>query len=253
MNKYNYPSNTRGKKLLLKYEKYNQVYEFHVPPDHRLAEPNISFNQSSLCHIPSINLGSHVTNPTKPNQGFHRPNHLKPQPMIPPHNQTSLTISRLISTQVVQGSKEFVPTRALRTSISTHICYRASRVFVQLGILGLLTQPTKGFLSVFPTKVSRTNNTTQGIIGLLECFSNQEFQELVTQPTAIRNMKTNQETKGKTSIRLWLSKKWKGQENPPSIQTFLHANNKSQPRNHMHMLCMPKLTRKSYMQLDTYK
>ena len=55
------------------------------------AEPNLSFNQSPPHHIPSMNVGSHGINQEKPNQGFHRSNHLNPQPVIPPHGWKSNT------------------------------------------------------------------------------------------------------------------------------------------------------------------
>lgn len=181
------------------------------------AKPNLSFSQSPSCHIPTMNVRSHETNPTKPNQGFQRPSHLNPQPMIPPQGQMSLTITRLVSTQVVKGSRAFVPTKASKTSNSTHICCRASRVFVKLGLLGLITQPTKGFQSTCPTKAFWTSNSTQVVTRFSKCLSNQGFQALVTQPTSIRIMRTNQKTKGKTPTTPWLSRKWQGQENPPSI------------------------------------
>ena len=47
---------SKGRELLLMNAKANQVWDFHVPPNHRLFEPNISFNQSPSCHIPSVNV-----------------------------------------------------------------------------------------------------------------------------------------------------------------------------------------------------
>ena len=41
--------------------------------------------------------------------------------------------------------------------------------------------------------------------------------------------------------------------NPLSIPTILHANDISQPTKQMHMSCMPKLVRKTYMKLGTCK
>jgi hypothetical protein len=97
--------------------------------------------------------------------------------------------------QSLQGSRAFVPTKASRTSNSTHnfqsICptkasrtsnsthnfYRASRAFVQPRLPGLVTQPTKGFQSICPTKASRTSNSTQVVTGLPEHLSNQGFQD----------------------------------------------------------------------------
>jgi len=55
------------------------------------------------------------------------------------------TIIRLASTQAFQGSRAFVPTKASRTSNSAHNLLWASKVFFQPGLLGLVSQPTKGF------------------------------------------------------------------------------------------------------------
>jgi len=63
-----------------------------------------------MCNIPSMNVGYHGINQTKPSQGFQRLNHLNPQLVIPSHGWTPLTITRSVSTQVVYGSKVFVPT-----------------------------------------------------------------------------------------------------------------------------------------------
>ena len=72
--------------------------------------------------------------------------------------------------QVVQGSREFVPTKASTINNST------------LAIAGLqIIFPTRasktsnlahqGLQSICPTKASRNSNSTQAIIGLLERFS----------------------------------------------------------------------------------
>ena len=69
------------------------------------VEPNLSFIKSAPYHIPTMNVGSHETNQTKPNQGFHRPNNPNPQLVIPPHGQTSLTPTKSVSTQAANDSR----------------------------------------------------------------------------------------------------------------------------------------------------
>jgi len=88
------------KELSFSYQNTTMLGTSTYHPTIDWVEPNISFNQSALNHIPIMNVGSHGKLRT-PNQGFQRPNCLNPQPVIPPHNQTSLTINRSFSTQVV--------------------------------------------------------------------------------------------------------------------------------------------------------
>ena len=72
MNQYNTHEIIRRNNLMLMNAMSNQVWDFHKPLDHRLAEPNLSFSQSPPCHIPSMNAGLK----TKLNQGFPRLHHL---------------------------------------------------------------------------------------------------------------------------------------------------------------------------------
>ena len=86
------------------------------------------------------------------------------------------TIVRLVSTQSFQSSRAFVSTQlpglATQPTISAMlwgVCPTKS--------LGLEIQSTTflGFQSVFPTRASRTSNSTRQ--GLLECLSNQALQD----------------------------------------------------------------------------
>jgi len=58
-NKYKYLSITRGKELILTYANPTKSRTSTYHPTIDWVEPNISFNQSSPCHIPSMNVGSH--------------------------------------------------------------------------------------------------------------------------------------------------------------------------------------------------
>jgi len=112
----------KEKELLLTYANPTKsgTPMYHLAID--WAKPNLYFIQSPPCHMKSMNAGSHGINQSKPNQGFQRSNNLNPQLVIPPHSQTSLTIRISVSTQSIQDSRVFVPTKAPRTSNSTHSC-----------------------------------------------------------------------------------------------------------------------------------
>jgi len=58
-----------------------------------MAEPNISFSQSPLCHIPSMNMGSHKKINPKTNKGIERLNHLHP-------HQTVITPKPMLQSQL---------------------------------------------------------------------------------------------------------------------------------------------------------
>ena len=145
----------------------NSMYHLTIDWD----EPNISFNQSHLHHIPSMNVGYRGTNQTKPNQGFERPSHLNPQLVIPPHSRTSLTITRSVSTKLSMALEcLFQP--GSRTSNSTHSCPRALE---NLSNQGSMTSNSthKGLQSFCPTKASRTSNSNQDVTRLPERLSSQ--------------------------------------------------------------------------------
>ena len=47
-----------------------------------MVEPNLPFSHSLLCHIPSMNLGSHRTTNPRTIKGIQRLNHLHPHPTV---------------------------------------------------------------------------------------------------------------------------------------------------------------------------
>ena len=47
-----------------------------------MVEPNLSFSQSPLCHIPSMNVGSHRTTNLRKTKGIQRLNHLHPHQIV---------------------------------------------------------------------------------------------------------------------------------------------------------------------------
>jgi len=75
----------KRKRALINISKPNQVKTSKYHPTIYWVAPNLSFNQSPPYHIPSMDVGSHGMNQVKLNQGFHRPSHLNPQTVIPPH------------------------------------------------------------------------------------------------------------------------------------------------------------------------
>ena len=136
-----------------------------------------------------MNVGSHKTHQSKPFRVTRGKTTLDHQTVIPPHSHTSQTITRLVSTEVVQGSRAFVQPSS-RTSNSIHSCRRAPE---RLSNQGSRTSNSthQGLQITCPTKAYRASNSTQVVPGLLERFSNQGFQKLVNQPTTIRNMSIN--------------------------------------------------------------
>ena len=91
----------------------------------------------------------------KTNLGLPEANHLNPQPMTPPHGQKSQPL--LIG---------LYPS-----------CSRALKCLFQPGLPRLVIQPQllQGFQIFFPTRASRSSNSTH--LGLPECLSNQSFQD----------------------------------------------------------------------------
>ena len=53
---------------------------YHLTID--MVEQNISFNQLPLCHIPSMNVGSHGTTNPRRTKGIQRLNHLHPHQTV---------------------------------------------------------------------------------------------------------------------------------------------------------------------------
>ena len=87
------------------------------------------------------------------NLGFQMPNHLKPQPVIPPNGRTSQP-----------------------SWIGLHPSYSMDpECLFQPGLQVIVTQPQilQGFQRVFPTRASRTSNSNH--LGLLKHFSSQGF------------------------------------------------------------------------------
>jgi len=101
------------------------------------------------------------------------------------------------------------------------------KAFVQPRLPGLVTQPTKDFQSVCPTKASKTSNSAQAVIWLLERLSNQGFYELITQPKLRKHenqLKQNNENKPTITMVI---QEMATLGNPLSFPTILHANDRS--------------------------
>lgn len=69
----------------------NKIRDFHIPPEHILWLNQIFLpSQSPMCHIPSLNLGSHGINKINTKQGIQR----KPPPSLSHNDFTEYQVQK---------------------------------------------------------------------------------------------------------------------------------------------------------------